>query len=488
MTRRFRRPALLPATLAAACVGAVVLAGSAVGGSTAVRAREQTVTVKKGIVQTTVSGSGTLSPSSTRELSFGAGGTVTKVYVKAGQHVRAGQLLARIDPASAKVDLAEAIATLTAAQDALDSAQSSTSTTASTSLTAATAATTQMVAYSEGAASATTPAATATTPVATTTTTPATPTTTTATPTSSTPSTTGSGDSASSSSGVSGSSSTGSAMSVASAEAAVASAKLSVTKARQALAATALRAPYAGTVATAAGAVGDTVSAGSTSASSSGASSAAGADATAGSTSSGFITLAQLSRYTMQVSLSESDIDKVKRGQRATVTVNAAAGKEFAARVSDVPVLSSSSSSTSSSSSAVSYLVTIKLDQSASEIKAGMSATAEIIISQASGLTVPTQAISGGSVTLLKDGKRTVQAVQAGVAGDSTTQILSGVSAGDQLVVTSTAATASSSSASSSATSSTAVGSQLGGGTAAGGGGGFAGGGTGGPPTGGARP
>ena len=47
----------------------------------------------------------------------------------------------------------------------------------------------------------------------------------------------------------------------------------------------------------------------------------------------------------MQVSLSESDIGSVKVGQPATVTVNAASGEEFAARVTDIGVLSSSSGS-----------------------------------------------------------------------------------------------------------------------------------------------
>ena len=58
---------------------------------------------------------------------------------------------------------------------------------------------------------------------------------------------------------------------------------------------------------------------------------------------SGFITLAQVSRFKMEVSLSESDIGSVKVGQPATVTVNAASGEQFAARVTDIGVLSSSS-------------------------------------------------------------------------------------------------------------------------------------------------
>jgi hypothetical protein len=143
----------------------------------------------------------------------------------------------------------------------------------------------------------------------------------------------------------------------------------------------------------------------------------------------------------LEVGLSESDINSVKVGQQATVTVNAASGEEVAGKVIDIGVLSSSSSSTGTSS-AVSYPVTIALTQTTKGLRAGMSATADIVTGQASGVVVPTQALQGSSVTVVTDGKRTSQRVATGVAGDSTTQVVSGLSAGQQVVVTSTSATA----------------------------------------------
>ena len=143
----------------------------------------------------------------------------------------------------------------------------------------------------------------------------------------------------------------------------------------------------------------------------------------------------------LEVSLSESDINSVKVGQQATVTINAASGEQVAGKVIDIGVLSSSSSSTGTSS-AVSYPVTIALTQTTKGLRAGMSATAEIVTGQASGVVVPTQALQGSSVTVVKDGKRTTQRVTVGVAGDSTTQIVSGLSAGQQVVVTSSSAAA----------------------------------------------
>jgi multidrug efflux pump subunit AcrA (membrane-fusion protein) len=150
------------------------------------------------------------------------------------------------------------------------------------------------------------------------------------------------------------------------------------------------------------------------------------------------MTLVQLSRYAMDVSLSESDVGKVKVGQQATVTVNAASGAQFAARVQHVGVLSSSSSS----STAVSYPVTLRLTQTGTKLKAGMSATADIVVGEASGVTVPSQAVTGSTVTVVRNGKRTAQRVQTGVVGDTTTQILSGLKAGDTVVVRSASAAA----------------------------------------------
>jgi hypothetical protein len=143
----------------------------------------------------------------------------------------------------------------------------------------------------------------------------------------------------------------------------------------------------------------------------------------------------------MDVSLSESDIGSVKVGQPATVTVNAASGEQFAARVTDIGVLSSSSGG--GSSSAVSYPVTLTLDQTGKALKAGMSATADIITSQVTGIAVPSQALSGSTVTVEdKNGNQTTRQVQTGVVGDSTTQVISGLSVGDTVVVRSTAAAA----------------------------------------------
>ncbi len=100
------------------------------------------------------------------------------------------------------------------------------------------------------------------------------------------------------------------------------------------------------------------------------------------------------------MSLSESEIGSVHDGQVATVTVEALNGRKVAAHVVSV------SQVPTSTSGAVSYDVTFQLDQGAEGLKVGMSATAEVVVKQAEGLNVPTSAIKGGTVTVVRGGKQ----------------------------------------------------------------------------------
>ena len=117
--------------------------------------------------------------------------------------------------------------------------------------------------------------------------------------------------------------------------------------------------------------------------------------------------------------LSESEVGHVKVGQIATVTVEALEGRKLAAHVGEVAILSTSNSGV------VSYNVTFQLDQMESGLKPGMSATAEAVVNQAEGVNVPTSAITAGSVTVVKNGTQTRRRVVTGLAGNSSTIILS---------------------------------------------------------------
>jgi hypothetical protein len=173
----------------------------------------------------------------------------------------------------------------------------------------------------------------------------------------------------------------------------------------------------------------------------------------------------------MTVAFSESDISKVHDGQPATVTLDALSGVQLASHVSSIALVGTTSSSV------VSYDATLALDQNDSRVKPGMSASASVVTGEASGVTVPNAAVTGsgslGTVTLQKNGKEVTQQVVIGLRGDSRTQVISGVSADDQLVITITLPPLSSTSSSGSSGSGTLGGGGLGGLGGLGGGGGL---------------
>jgi macrolide-specific efflux system membrane fusion protein len=136
---------------------------------------------------------------------------------------------------------------------------------------------------------------------------------------------------------------------------------------------------------------------------------------------------------TMTVSFSESDVNKLKVGQAATVTPDALSGVQLGAHVTSISPVGTTSNNV------VSYQATLTLDQNDSSVKPGMSATASVITGQAQGVNVPNAAVTGtgslGTITVLRNGKQTTQQVVVGLRGNSRTQIVSGLSPGDQLVI-----------------------------------------------------
>ncbi len=79
-------------------------------------ATEQTVEATVGTMAKTVSADGTLAAADSEDLSFGSAGTVTAVNVKAGDQVKAGDVLAEIDSAELQADVSAAEATVADAE------------------------------------------------------------------------------------------------------------------------------------------------------------------------------------------------------------------------------------------------------------------------------------------------------------------------------------------------------------------------------------
>ncbi len=125
------------------------------------------------------------------------------------------------------------------------------------------------------------------------------------------------------------------------------------------------------------------------------------------------------------VPLSESEIGNVKAGQIATVTVEALDGSKLAAHVSEVAIALHEQQRRGQ------LRRHLPARPVAAGLKLGMSATAEVVVKQAEGVNVPTSAISADTVTVERDGKQVRQRVVTGLAGNSSTIILSGLKAGE---------------------------------------------------------
>jgi multidrug efflux pump subunit AcrA (membrane-fusion protein) len=475
-------------------VALVILAITSLGTSTtSSRTETETVTATDGVVQETASGSGNVEAGIDDQVNFETSGALEAVYVKPGESVKKGELLAKLNPSTAELTLEEAEATLAQAEDTLTTAEANETTTDDTADDDVASGTVEYASLDEG----TTTTVFGTPPMTSTTVTTATPTiSTTATtrqPTSptkvvtvtvtsptttpsgsdrtssgSTGSSTGRGDSSSSSasgsssssssnsSGTGGSStgasSTDDAATVESDKVGVATDEEAVKQDVEAVKETKLYAPVTGTIASmASDSIGteegssSSTSTGSTASSTSAASSTPSA-VTAGSLggasssttsdssddSDGFLEIVNTHTLTMTVAFSESDINEIKVGQAATVSLSALTGTELAGKITAISPVGTEDDDV------VSYNATITIDQTTAKVRAGMSATADVVIESQSGVTVPSDAVAGDTVQLVKNGQTTTQDVTVGLTGTDRDVISSGLAAGDELKVTET--------------------------------------------------
>lgn len=156
----------------------------------------------------------------------------------------------------------------------------------------------------------------------------------------------------------------------------------------------------------------------------------------AGASGSPFTNIVNPRRYTVAVSVGESDIASIRKGQRATVSVDAVSGLTLAGHVTSVGLVPDSTGS------AVTYPVTVTLDEPTTRARAGMTASVRIVTARASGLVIPSQALRGSMVVRVTAGEQTTTRVQTGLAGDDDTIVADGLSAGDEVVETSASALA----------------------------------------------
>ncbi|HET9170826.1 MAG TPA: HlyD family efflux transporter periplasmic adaptor subunit [Actinospica sp.] len=454
--RTSRRRLALNGGLAVVLVGAAAAAYLEVGGANSASASSFTrdATVGRGTVLAQVSASGNLALAAQSSLAFGASGKVTAVKVTVGQQVTAGQVLATVDPTDANLALTEAQQQLTVAQDNLAKAQDGPTaqqqavdddqlnadenavTTAQDNLSALqaepTCSTSSKTATTSGCSTA-------------------------AQITQDQNALTNAEDALQTAKDTQALNNAVSPSTVAQDQEAVTQAQAAVNTAQEEVAGTTITAPSGGTILTIAGQVGSEVSAGSsttgaaassgsgssssstTSSAGSGASGSSGSGSSSSSSSGGasaFITMADVNRLQITANVSETDIDSIKTGQDATITLNALPGTPLGATVASI------SPTSTVVSNVVEYAVTLDLAGDApAGVRPGQSASIVITTGEATdALYVPSSAITttGGSsyVTVVKSGKDVPTKVTTGVVGTTDTQILTGLTQGETVLET----------------------------------------------------
>jgi len=157
-----------------------------------------------------------------------------------------------------------------------------------------------------------------------------------------------------------------------------------------------------------------------------------------GSTATLVMTLGDTHEVYVKGKVDESDIAKVYLGQSARIKVQSFPDKTFAGRVTKIAPLGVEKDNVTT------FEVQISIDNATGELKANMTANAEIVLEEHKNvLTIPEQAViydkdRNASVWVPdvhgKDGHRVV-GVKVGLSNGSRIEVLSGLKAGDQVVL-----------------------------------------------------
>jgi macrolide-specific efflux system membrane fusion protein len=214
---------------------------------------------------------------------------------------------------------------------------------------------------------------------------------------------------------------------VAADEAALTAAKNQLASAKSQLASATMTSPIDGVVAAVNLTVGESVSG-------SAASNPNGSDSSDSSSSDPQILVISTNSWLVNATVDATSVGLIKKGNQAQLTVTGASDTVYGT-ISSIGLVSSSSSGTAS------YPVVIDVTGSPSGLHDGANVTATLIYKQVSNvLVVPTLALhrnadGGQYVEQVKNGKTVQTTVRVGIASGGQTQIVSGLSAGDKIIV-----------------------------------------------------
>jgi HlyD family secretion protein len=141
-----------------------------------------------------------------------------------------------------------------------------------------------------------------------------------------------------------------------------------------------------------------------------------------------------LSELFVKVNISEVDINRVEIGQNVDLTFDAVSGKTYKGIVTEV------SSVGTDNGSGVDFEVTLKILEPDSQVRPGMTAAVNIIVSEIKNvLSIPSRAIrlnNGQRIVYILSGSQLVETkIEAGSSSDVQTEVVSGLKEGDIVVL-----------------------------------------------------
>lgn len=196
------------------------------------------------------------------------------------------------------------------------------------------------------------------------------------------------------------------------------------------------------------------------------------------------LTVADMSVIEAEIEVDETDVPLVQIGQKATVTIDAIEGKTFAGHVTEIGNSPIQTTAAAGTRTATNFKVVVTLDEASPEIRPGFTCTAEISTATRSNVVaVPIQALTvreleydkAGAVVprlrpaptsrfsfgapaaattpalptelpvghtrkevegvfVIRDGKAQFQVVQVGIAGERYFEVTSGLKEGDRVI------------------------------------------------------
>ena len=149
-------------------------------------------------------------------------------------------------------------------------------------------------------------------------------------------------------------------------------------------------------------------------------------------TSSNYIELQNLETMTMTLSISETEINKVAKGQEVTITVSAIDNKTYTGTIKSVSGIGTYQSSGTTFSSVVEF-------ENDGNVKPGMSATCSIVIEKAENcVMIPINSVQTNNdekyVVVVNDDNSTENVtIETGISNSSYVQVTSGLSGGEKI-------------------------------------------------------